>query len=329
MKLAYPLSLFALAMVCSPAVAEITVEKSEAGAVVKVDGQLFTEYVTLSGSKPILWPILGPTGKKMTRDYPMAKTEGERDDHPHHRSFWFTFDRVNEVNFWAEPASLTRGSDPAKDDPKIGRQMHREFTVLEGGASQGRIVSVTDWRSSDGKKVLEDERTLTFRATAEARMIDFDIVLKATEGDVHFGDSKEGVFGLRVPTSMDVEQKIDKTAEPGHIITSAGLADGEAWGKVAAWVDYHGKVGGEHLGIAILNHPSSFRYPTPWHVRTYGLFAANCFGLKAFDKNAEPGDYTLEKGKTLAFRYRVIFHQGDEKAGKIAEAFAAYEKEAK
>ncbi len=323
--LAYPL--FALVFACSPAFAETTVEKSEAGAVVKIDGQLFTEYVTLSGTKPVLWPIMGPTGKKMTRDYPMLKTEGETADHPHHRSLWFSFDKVNDVNFWAEPGSLT-GGDPAKDKPEIGMQKHREFRALEGGDS-GRIVSVTDWVTADGKKVLEDERTVTFHVTADTRIIDFDIELKATEGDVHFGDSKEGVFGIRVPTSMDVEQKVDKSAEPGHIVSSEGLADAEAWGKPAAWVDYHGKVAGEHLGIAILNHPSSFRYPTPWHVRTYGLFAANCFGLQAFNKEAEPGDYHLEKGKTLAFRYRVVLHRGDEKAGKIAEAFADYEREGK
>ena len=61
---------------------------------------------------------------------------------------------------------------------------------------------------------------------------------------VVFGDSKEGVFGVRVPTSMDVEQKVNKSAEPGHIINSEGLTDAAAWGKPASWVDYFGKVAG-------------------------------------------------------------------------------------
>lgn len=320
-----------LALLCAPAfAADITIEKSPAGAVVKVDGQLFTEYVTLSESKPILWPIIGPNGKKMTRDYPMVKTEGETADHPHHRSLWFAYDKVNDVNFWAEKASFgTSKKDTSKELAGLGMQKHREFTKLEGGKDKGTIVSVTDWLDGSGKKLLEDERTITFSGSATARVIDFDITLKATEGDVHFGDSKEGVFGIRVPTSMDVEQKVNKTAEPGHIITSEGLADAAAWGKAAAWVDYFGKVAGETAGIAILNHPSSFRYPTPWHVRTYGLFAANCFGLQAFDKTAKPGDYTLAKGGTLKFSYRVIFHNGDDKAAKIADAFATYSKEAK
>jgi hypothetical protein len=321
----------ALVLGCSAvSAADISIEKSTAGAVVKIDGQLFTEYVTKSETKPILYPIIGPTGKKMTRDYPMVKTEGEDADHPHHRSLWFAYDKVNDTNFWAEPASFgTSKKDTSKELAELGTQQHRAFSKLEGGKDKGTIVSITDWLTGAGKKLLEDERRITFSATADIRIIDFDIDLKATEGDVHFGDSKEGVFGIRVPSSMDVEQKVNKGAEPGHIISSEGLADAAAWGKPAAWVDYHGNVGGEHLGIAILNHPSSFRYPTPWHVRTYGLFAANCFGLKAFDKNAQPGDHTLPKGQTLKFSYRVVLHTGDAKSAKIADLFASYAKEAK
>lgn len=312
-----------LALAALPALADITVAKSEAGAVVMIDGQLFTEYVSLSETKPILWPIIGPTGKKMTRDYPMLKTEGESADHPHHRSLWFSYDKVNDVNFWAEPAT---SKSPPKD---LGMQKHREFTKLESGKDKAYITSITDWVGPDGKKVLEDERRIAFSVSEGARIIDFDIDLKATEGPVHFGDSKEGVFGIRVPTSMDVEQKVNKSAEPGNILTSEGKKNGAAWGKPASWVDYFGKVGGEELGIAILNHPSSFRYPTPWHVRTYGLFAANPLGVKSFDKEAAESNYTLPKGETLKFSYRVIFHKGDPTSAKIADAFGVYAKEAK
>ena len=318
-----------LAVFAAPVIgADFTIEKSPSGAVVKIDGQLFTEYVTLSGNKPILWPIIGPTGKKMTRDYPMLNTEGERQDHPHHRSLWFAHMNVNGWNFWAETASYATSKKKADELAKLGVQKHREFTKLEGGKDKGFISSITDWTAPDGSKVLEDQRRITFTATATARIIDFDIDLKATEGPVTFADNKDGVFGLRLPTNLDVEQK-GTGHEPGRIINSNGLTDADAWGKPASWVDYSGTVKDDPLGVAILNHPGSFRYPTTWHVRTYGLFAANCFGLHDFDKNAQPGDHTIAKGDTLKFRYRVIFHQGDVKAAKLDDAFAAYAKEAK
>jgi Methane oxygenase PmoA len=316
----------------SLALADLTVERSSNGAVVKIDGQFFTEYVTLSGNRPILWPIQGPTGAKMTRDYPMIKRDDELHDHVHQRSLWFAHMEVNGWNFWAEKGSFAEGKKAYTEQiAKVGLQQHREFSKLEGGKDKATIVSITDWLSPDGKKQLEDERRLTFSGNDQARIIDFDIDLKATEGPVVFGDNKDGVFGIRIPSTMDLKQA-SKDAAHGSIVSSEGRRDDAAWGYPAAWVDYNGPVDGKTLGVAILNHPSSFRYPTTWHVRDYGLFAANPFGLADFakgHKDPEPhpnGEHTLAKGDTLRFRYRVIFHQGDEQAAKIADAWTTYSK---
>src|SRR5581483_4008415 len=150
--------------------------------------------------------------------------------------------------------------------------------------------------------------------------IDFDITLKANDGSVTFGDTKEGMFGLRVASSMDVKRK-----KGGRITNAEGLTDLAAWGKASPWVDYTGPVAGQTVGIAILNHPQSFRYPTTWHVRDYGLFAANPFGWHDFGMK-QPGEYTLVTGGSIVFRYRVIFHKGDTAAAQIAEGFKAYAK---
>jgi hypothetical protein len=148
------------------------------------------------------------------------------------------------------------------------------------------------------------------------------VIVTAVADEVKFGDTKEGSFGLRIAESMRVDRKLG-----GKIVTSEGLEDDKAWGQPAKWVDYYGPVQGEQLGIAILNHPSSFRYPTHWHVRTYGLFAANPWGLGDFSKGKENGEHTMKKGESFKLGYRVIFHKGNEKDGKIAEAFAEYAKE--
>jgi len=147
--------------------------------------------------------------------------------------------------------------------------------------------------------------------------------VKATAGDVTFADDKDGLFGVRVPDSMRVDAK-----QGGTFVNSRGGVDEkDAWGKTADWIDYHGPVDGETLGIAILNHPSSYGYPTHWHTRNYGLFAANPFGLHEFEPQAGvDGSHTIKAGDSLVFRYRVIFHKGDEKQGRIAEAWEKYSK---
>ena len=293
--------------IASAAEPMIVAERTENGVAIKVDGELFTEYLVRSGNKPVLWPIIGPTGKPMTRAYPFKDdVDGEAKDHIHQRSLWFTHGDVNGVSFWDE-------------GPKSGSIVHREFNVIES-EPEPKIVTTNDWLAKDGMKVCEDERTLVFGADGTTRTIDFTVTVKATGSPVTFGMTKEGSFGIRVAESMKVDAK-----KGGTIVNSEGQRNGAAWGQAAPWVDYYGPVEGETVGIAILNHPSSFRYPTHWHVRTYGLFAANPFGLKDFGQSGE-GAHTIPPGESMTLKYRVLLHQGDEKQADIAGAFERYAK---
>jgi len=291
--------------------ADFELTKEEDGVTVKHDGKLVTRYVFLSKSKPIMWPVVGPGGKELTRGYPMrAALETEKADHPHHRSFWFDHGDVNGVSFWDE-----------NDKKPYGSIIHKELVTAEGG-KQAVIVTRNDWKMPDGSIVVSDKRTHTFGLAGESRWIDVDVVVTAVADTVTFGATKEGSFGVRVAGPLSVDSKVG-----GKIVTSEGLTDAAAWGKRAKWVDYFGPLEGETMGIAILNHPSSFRHPTPWHVRTYGLFAANPFGLKDFGITGEgDGSHGMKKGETMILRHRVVLHRGDEKQAKIADIYADYAK---
>ncbi len=272
---------------------------------VRVGGQTLMTYVPDDGPKPYYHPLIGPTGLPMTRAYPMAGVPGEKTDHPHQRSLWFAHGSVNGVDFWSE----ARGHGSIRETSR---------PVVQGGPDFGILRTTDDWLAADGKKVCEDERTVRISGRPGPRIIDFDVALKASEGPVTFGDTKEGMFGLRVATSMDVAGR-----RGGKIVNAEGLTDGAAWGKASPWVDYSGPVEGKTVGIAILNHPESFRYPTTWHVRDYGLFAANPFGWKDFGR-AGSGGYILPQGRSIRFRYRVILHEGDAEAAGLPEAFEVY-----
>jgi hypothetical protein len=303
------LGLLVLIILCNPVQAQqFTLEKKDDGITVNVDGKLFTRYLVQSGAKPILWPVVGPTGKEMTRAYPMREAgPKEANDHVHQRSLWFTHGDVNGISFWDE-------------EENHGTILHREFVKAEAGTGHAIIVTRNDWVSPGGKRVCEDERKLVFGVGKDLRWIDFDVTVTAGDEPVTFGDTKEGSFGVRVAGSMDVQRK-----EGGKIINSEGQTDDEAWGKRAPWVDYSGPVDDEVLGIAILNHPSSFRYPTYWHVRPYGLFAANPFGWHDFlgDANTN-GAHTLQPKESFTLRYRVLLHRGRADEANVAEQFEHY-----
>jgi hypothetical protein len=296
------------------ATAEVTVEPYEAGAVVKVDGKPFAEYRTKAGHQPAVWPIYGPTGKAMTRSYPDGPLlEGEMNDHPHHHSLWFTHGDVNRRDFWTEH----------KENALNSEIKHRDFVTLESG-DVGKIVTRNDW-ISDGVKVLEDERTLLFGEDEHGRYIDFAVVMTATDGDVTFGETKEGSFGVRANAPLTVESK-----QGAHIVNNRGHKDGAAWGMFAEWLDDYGPVEGETLGIAMFSHPSNYRHPTRWHARTYGLLAANPFGEGEFpkdDSQPKQGAKTLAKGEKLPLRYRVLFHSGTPEEAGVQKAYEKFTKE--
>ena len=294
--------------------AEVTAERTDKNVEIKIDGQPFTEYHPQAGHSPAMYPLIGPGGKVVTRSYPFTppSPDGTK-DHPHHQSFWFTHDKVNGINFWAANKNDEQGDSGA-------HIAQREFVDISSGKT-ARIVTKNDWMDGT-KRICEDQRTIVFgQGPNDTRWIDFTIKIKATDGDVTFGDTKEGSFALRVADSMRVDAK-----QGGHIVNSEGKEDGDAWSLPARWVDYTGPVDGETVGIAIMSHPKSF-HPLPrWHVRTYGLFAANPFGQKDFPKPeaAKQGEYTLKKGDSITLRYRVILHKGKTDSKQLNEAFQEF-----
>jgi len=295
--------------------AEVTVERSDRGAVVRIDGKLFAECLTLSGHQPAVWPIIGPTGQPMTRSYPAGPLlPGEMDDHPHHHSLWFTHGDVNRFDFWTDRQML-------EGDGII----HREFVTTETAGSTARIVTRNDWIGR-GKKFCEDERTLIFGAEGDGedvRWIDFSVTVTASEGDITFGETKEGSFAVRANAPLTVDAK-----KGARLVNSRGDADGRSWGKFAEWIDDYGPVDGQVVGIAILSHPDNFRHPTRWHIRTYGLLAANPFGEGEFPRDdasfGKQGPLTVTKGDSLTLRYRVLFHRGDPTDADIAAAYREF-----
>ncbi len=282
------------------------VEEVEGGIEIRLDGKLVTKYWPSHTAKPILWPLVGPTGDELTRGYPMRDASPtERNDHVHHRSFWMTHGEVNGIDFWAEGDN--RGKITQVGDAKVT------------GGDTATLDATHEWRGPDGKRVLTDRWQLTFNHDEKTRWIDCVFSLTATDGDVVFGDTKEGSFGIRVAGTMKTDAK-----QGGELVNAEGQNGKAAWGKPSPWVDYFGPVNGTTQGIAILNHPNSYGYPTRWHVRTYGLFAANPFGESHFTGGKRTAGKRLPAGETWTLGYRVILHKGDTEAAGIPKAWQQY-----
>jgi hypothetical protein len=286
---------------------------------VEFGGQLFTEYIFNGGPRPFLHPILAADGTRLTRGYPMETVAGEEIDHPHHRSLWFTHGAVNGVDFWTEGTG--KGT------------IVNEAVEQRADEHGGTIKSRNRWVGPDGRLVCTDDTVIHFFARPEGRFLDYQVTLHAPADEpLVLGDTKEGSMAIRLAQWMTMTHKYQRLEVEGHghAVNNSGIRDAAAWGKRAAWVDYHAPYKGKVYGVAIFDHPSNPRHPTWWHVRDYGLFAANPFGQHDFEGTKEQplpkdlGHLVVPAGGKTTFRYRFYFHVGDEKAAGVANAFEAY-----
>jgi sugar phosphate isomerase/epimerase len=273
---------------------------------IEVNGELFADYNFKGGPFPYFYPVMAPTGANITRHWPMKDGENEAHDHRHHRALWYTHGEVNGHDFW-------QGRDE-----KI---VHDKFLQISSGSQAGVIRTQNKWVTRKGETVCTDTRTYKIHSLPGCRMMDFEVTIHASHGDVTFGDTKEGSMAIRLAPTLRVEGEVGN----GHIVNSEGHRDGQAWGKRAAWCDYYGPLNGQTVGVAIFDHPQNPRHPTWWHVRTYGLFAANPFGVHNFEgKPKGTGDLHIKSGESLTFRYRFYFHTGDTKQANVAEHYREY-----
>jgi hypothetical protein len=308
---------------------DVKLTRSDDRVRVEIGGKLFTEYVFKGGPKPYFYPVLASDGTELMRNFPMKKgVPGEVEDHPHHRSLWFTHGAVNGVDFWAE-------SDLQKPGQTRQGTIKGELVSAKTIGSRGEIRSRNQWVGPDGTVHCTDETTLRFQGLADgSRLLDYEVTIKAPAGKpVVFGDTKEGSMAIRLPLwmtpdhSYSVNKKRQKHEGKGTIVNAEGIKNDATWGKRSTWVDYYGPKDGKVYGVAMFDHPQNPRHPTWWHVRSYALFAANPFGKHDFEnlKN-EPkaGDLTIPAGGSVTFRWRFYFHTGDEKAAKVAERYKEY-----
>ena len=271
---------------------------------VTIEGRLFTSYhFGAQWHRPYLHPLVGPNGDPVTRGFPIIENvPGETSDHVWHRGLYSAYGEVNGVDNWTEGEGR-------------GHTVHREFEALESGPVYARAAALGDWTTPDRRRVLLGERRdMRFYRLPLASLIDIDLTLTARGEDVLFGDTKEGgLIALRVASSMDV-------LRGGRMENSlGGVNEGDLWGKRAAWCDYSGPVKGKTVGVAIFDHPQSFRHPAYWHARDYGLLTTNPFAVSTFEGGGPSGEYLLPAGESLLFRYRVYVHAGGAAEAGVAE----------
>jgi hypothetical protein len=330
---------FALA---APQGVQVTPDESRRHVDITIDGAPFTSYIwPTTLKKPVLYPILDADGVTITRGWPLEPRPGERTDHPHHDGLWFNYSNVNGFDFWNNSDAI-----PASRSARMGSIVLDRIAPTKSGPNRGELVTDSTWIDGTNHPLLAQNTRYVFAHDGPARSIDLVVTLKALDRAV-FNDDKDGLLGLRVARWLESPEEKGGTftdsngvatpvaaaantpgvAPPtGEYLTSEGVKGEAAWSTRGRWCALTGHNDAGHtVTIAIFDHPGNVGYPTYWHARGYGLFAANPLGRHMFDPKQPAFNFTLEKGQSTTFRYRIVIYTHAatvDELNRQADAFA-------
>ncbi len=298
--------------------------ESEHRVDVLVNGEPFTSYIWPdSVKKPVLYPLRTANGTIVTRGYPLDPRPGERVDHPHQVGLWFNHGDVNGFDFWNNSEAIK-----PQERGKFGAIRHSKIKRVTSAKTSGELEVEMEWMAPGGIPLLREETTFGFHADGNERAIDRITRLTALDRRVVFNDNKEGVLGIRVARQLEQPAdkpevftdtngkatsvpKMDNTGVTGRYRSSEGKTGDDVWGTRGRWTMLTGRIGQESITLAILDHPKNPGYPTYWHARGYGLFAANPLGQKVFSNGKEALNFELDPKQSVTFRYRVLILSGE------------------
>lgn len=319
-----------VAIIATPVIA--TAQKSQPVKVVasanehKIDvligGKLFTQFLypdTLE--KPVLFPLIAANGTTVTRGFPLVPLAGEPNDHPHHIGLWFNFENLNGLDFWNNSYAIP------KDKKHLYGWIRTDKILKTKSGQTGELAYHANWTNQQKRVILEETTHFEFSGDEHHRTIDRITTLKA-DTDAVFIDAKDGMLGLRLAHELQMPATEDQkfTDNKGNVtvvkggtdhiangnyLTSAGKTGNDAWSTRGVWCKVYAKMGADSVSIAIIDHPKNPNYPTFWHARGYGLFAANPLGEKIFTNGKSEKNLRLKKGESVTFRYRIVISNGE------------------
>ncbi len=300
--------------------------------------KLFTSFIYPDSlEKPVLFPVVAANGTVVTRGFPLQPLAGEPNDHPHHIGAWFNFENVNGLDFWNNSFAI-----PA-DKKHLYGWIKTDRLVETTSGAKGILSYHANWVNQQKDILLQEFTSFEFSGDEHQRIIDRTTILTAST-DVVFKDAKDGLLGFRLahelqmPTKEDQKFTDDKgnvttvkggtdTVANGNYLTSEGKQGNDAWSSRAAWCKVYGKMGKDSVSITIIDHPSNPNYPTYWHARGYGLFAANPLGENIFTNGKLTKNLQLKTGMSVFFRYRIVIDNGsktisEKQINELAKEFA-------
>jgi len=271
------------------------------GLQITIGGEPFASYYTGSSKtpRPYFAHVKTPSGVQVSRNHPPIEGKDSTDHDTYHPGIWLTFAGINGNDYW-----------------RLKKKTEHEMFVVnpEGGPGRGSFTVSNfylDSKDSSGNRIAHEICKYTILVRQNYYLLIYDSTISSDEHDLKFGDDQEYGLGIRVQTP--IEERYG-----GQILNADGLkgekGPGNCYGKASDWCDYSGVMDDTLIGMTIMPDPKNFRRSW-YHVRDYGLIAANLFGSKKV-AGLERNDIVVKKGEKFHLGFGIAIYSAP-KGSKI------------
>ena len=235
-----------------------------------------------------LHPIHTWSGQVITDDFPP--------NHIHHHGIWWSW--TNTEFDGRKPDFWNMGDGKGRID-FVALDAHWSGMVHAGFRSRHDYVDLTA-----PKPVVALHETWDVRAFGNFGQgpgpWQLDMVCEqrcATTHALKLPQNRYGGIGLRGNWAWNGATNV-------NFLTSDGVTDRiKGHEQRARWCDMWGMLNGQAAGIAVLGHPSNFRFPEPMRIHPTEPF----FNFAP----QQAGDMGIKPGETYVTRYRFVIHDGE------------------
>ncbi len=308
---------FFLLLGCSSHLLAAELKTEQIGSILRLsaDGQVICDYQMEAGEVPEgvdpvfkhgahLHPIYSPSGRLVTGNHP--------EDHRWHRGVWMAWTKTEFGD--AHPDFWNMG--------KVGQKLAAEvrFEKLEktwDGPENAGFLSrhvFLDHSQEPDQRVLEE----TWEVSASRQTLDgvpahvIDLVSTqncGTSTPLKLPEYHYGGLGVRGNRLWNPVEAVTMLTSEGHDRKAGDSTKGK-------WVHMGGEVDGEPTGMAILMHPSNFRFPQPLRL--------NPKNPQLCIAPSQDGDWAIEPGKPYVSKYRLLVFDGKPDAKWIEAQWKVY-----
>jgi hypothetical protein len=251
---------------------------------VLVDGAPFTSYLFLTAMpRPALFPLRAANGSPIT---------GGTDDDPlsaARAGFWFAHGDVNGIDFAGTDRTAARG-----------RIAHRRIVEAVSSPTHGMLTVQTAWTAPEGTVHIVEDTALTFRETADVRIVDRVTRLGAVNGPVRLGRTQAAQLGLQLADGFKTAEAI--AGLPGSATARAATS------APARWLAIPGSAGAQATTVLLVDHPHNPGFPNVWRIG-----GGNSVELVPTVETA------IAAQESVTFRYRLAIVRGPLDTARLEE----------